>query len=154
MTRSRRSESTWSGCVVERALRRRREARLCRAFLLILSFVNLSSFTPPALASNCAGTSVGSIPLEDLGPGIYQGFPGGLYPTGANARPPLHEINADLLARLVLLDPNGVTSASGRIVLLSIGMSNTTQEFSRFVQLANADPNRNQAVRVVDGAQG
>ena len=137
--------------MVERDLRRRREARLSCVFL---SIVTLSLFTPRVFASNCSGTSVGFTPLHDLGPGSYQGFPGGLYPSGANARPPLHEINADLFARLALLDPNGVASPTGRIVLLSIGMSNTTQEFSRFVQLASADANRNQAVRVVDGAQG
>ncbi len=39
-------------------------------------------------------------------------------------------------------------------MLLSIGMSNTTQEFSQFVQLSNADPNRSGRVVVVDGAQG
>src|SRR5712691_3083122 len=110
--------------------------------LWFLPFVILSSFTPHAFASNCAVISVGFTPLEDLGSGTYQGFPGGLYPAGANTRPSSHEIDADLLARLVLLDPNGVVSASGRIVLLSIGMSNTTQEFSTFVQLANADANR------------
>jgi hypothetical protein len=39
-------------------------------------------------------------------------------------------------------------------VLLSIGMSNTTQEFSMFLRLANADPAKNPKVVLVDGAQG
>lgn len=43
---------------------------------------------------------------------------------------------------------------SGKIVLLSIGMSNTTQEFSTFVTLAKQDPLRGADVVVVDGAQG
>jgi hypothetical protein len=45
-------------------------------------------------------------------------------------------------------------SVNGRIVLLSVGMSNTTQEFSTFIPISNADPQRNGAVTVVDGAQG
>ncbi|MBI3451226.1 MAG: hypothetical protein HY049_20215 [Acidobacteria bacterium] len=107
-----------------------------------------------ASASNCSATSVGFIPLNDLGAGSYLGFQGGLYPGGASTRPAAHDVSADLFARLVLLDPNGLTSSAGRIVLLSIGMSNTTQEFSKFVQLEASDPNRNPAVKIVDGAQG
>lgn len=108
----------------------------------------------PAYASNCAGTSVGFSPLEDLAAGTYKGFEGGLYAGGLNTRPSSHDIEADALARVVLLDPNGLASPGGRIVLLSVGMSNTTQEFSTFVTLATTDPNRNQAVKIVDGAQG
>src|SRR6185503_10228810 len=40
------------------------------------------------------------------------------------------------------------------IVLLSIGMSNTTQEFSTFLPGSNSDVNRNPRIVVVDGAQG
>jgi hypothetical protein len=42
----------------------------------------------------------------------------------------------------------------GRIVLLSIGMSNTTQEYSRFKMYADLEPVRNPVVKLVDGAQG
>ncbi|HXX92905.1 MAG TPA: hypothetical protein VEN81_04680, partial [Planctomycetota bacterium] len=41
---------------------------------------------------------------------------------------------------------------NGKIVLISVGMSNTTQEFSRFMQLAGAK--RGGAFVIVDGAQG
>jgi hypothetical protein len=37
---------------------------------------------------------------------------------------------------------------------MSLGMSNTTQEFSRFVQIANADKSKNPNLTIVDGAQG
>lgn len=43
---------------------------------------------------------------------------------------------------------------SGKIVLLSIGMSNTTQEYAVFKQLADADTMKNPKLVIVDGAQG
>ncbi len=104
---------------------------------------------------NCAGTSTGRVPLLDLGPGLYLGFEGGLYPGGTNVRPAAHDAGADRLARPRLLDPTGAPDPlNGRIVLMSIGMSNTTQEYQRFIQLATADSTRNRAVVLVDGAQG
>jgi hypothetical protein len=98
-------------------------------------------------ASNCSVTSVGKTPLDDLGPGTYQGFQGGLYPGGVNARPAAHEAAGEAIAQ-------GIAPINGRVVLVSIGMSNTTQEFSRFVQLATGYPGRNPALRIVDCAQG
>ena len=43
---------------------------------------------------------------------------------------------------------------NGKIVLLSIGMSNTTQEFRVFKQRADADAQKNAHLTIVDGAQG
>jgi hypothetical protein len=40
------------------------------------------------------------------------------------------------------------------VVMISVGMSNTTQEFSAFVRLANADPAKSPTLVIVDGAQG
>src|SRR5206468_3320186 len=57
-------------------------------------------------------------------------------------------------AKIQPLDADGKSSPGGKIVLLSIGMSNTTQEFSRFVQLARADTAKAANVVLVDGAQG
>src|SRR5206468_13603 len=96
---------------------------------------------------NCAGTSTGRVPLTDLPPALYQGFEGGLYPQASNARPAAHEQAADRLARLRLLDASGQPDAlNGRIVLMSVGMSNTTQEYQRFMQLAAQDATRNRSV--------
>src|SRR5262249_24382119 len=82
-------------------------------------------------------------------------FGGGLYPTGATLRPSDHEQAADRFGRLRLLNGAGQPDAvNGRIVLMSVGMSNTTQEFQAFIQLAGPDAQRNRAVVLVDGAQG
>jgi hypothetical protein len=93
--------------------------------------------------------------LIDMPPLLHLGQEGGLYPGASNIRPASHERDADRAARLALLDASGNPDAvGGRIVLLSIGMSNTTQEYQRFMQIAGPDPQRNQAVVLVDGAQG
>ena len=96
------------------------------------------------------------IPLMDMGTGWYQGSQGGLYPKGSNTRPPAHEAAGLEAARAIRpLNSDGQPDdASGKIVFLSIGMSNTTQEFSTFKPTADADPNKNPRLVIVDGAQG
>lgn len=92
-------------------------------------------------------------PLTDLGPGLYQGFPGGLYPEGANTPPPAYLQQGLAAAQAIQpLNAEGQADPEGAIVLLSIGMSNTTMEFSTFKQLADADPDKNPRLVVVDGA--
>ena len=108
-----------------------------------------------ARASNCTGTQTGLVPLTALGAGSYQGYQGGLYPGGVNARPFAHDVAGVAIAETIApLDTFGVADPGGRIVLISIGMSNTTQEFSTFVPLANADGARNPRVQVIDCALG
>jgi hypothetical protein len=123
---------------------------------------------PAAWGSNCAGTSVGFIPLNDLGTGKYLNqFQGGLYPGGSNTPPSAH--NQEGLARAAAIQPlntSGQPQADGKIVLLSIGLSNTTQEFCSqgggepcnswtFMGRAAADPNVDKTHLVIaNGAQG
>src|SRR2546428_10178954 len=79
-----------------------------------------------ASASNCNGTQTGMIPLTDLGAGFYHGFQGGLYPGGVNTRPPAHDAAGVAIAHAIApLDTFGNSDPNGRIVLISIGMSNT-----------------------------
>jgi len=94
-------------------------------------------------------------PLTELGSQEYHGFKGGLYPEGQNERPAAHEKAGLALAPKVQpLDADGKPSPDGKIVLLSVGMSNTTQEFSVFRRQANGDPAKNPHLVIVDGAQG
>lgn len=96
----------------------------------------------------------GLIPIDDLGTGSYKGAQGGLYPGGSNVRPRAHDAAGLSLARGVRpLDADGVSDPDGRIVLLSIGMSNTSAEFRRFKRLARSDPGRNPRLVLVDGGQ-
>lgn len=95
------------------------------------------------------------IPLTELEKKSYQGFTGGLYAGGMNERPPRHEAAGLALAKQVQpLDAEGRPSAAGKIVLLSVGMSNTTQEFSAFMELAGHASQKNPRLVLVDGAQG
>ena len=99
--------------------------------------------------------STGMVPLPDLGTGKYHGEEGGLYPGGSNVPPPAHlKEGVKLAHEIVPLNAQGQRSADGKIVLLSIGMSNTTMEFQTFQRLAASQTNLNPRVVLVDGAQG
>ena len=107
----------------------------------------------PALAVCAANPSY--TPLPDLGDGLYQGYQGGLYPGGRNVLPAGHLAVGKVRAGMIQpRNGTGQLDPDGRIVLLSIGMSNTTMEFSTFKQVADADPQKNPRLVVVDGAQG
>jgi hypothetical protein len=104
--------------------------------------------------ASCQLTSLGLVPLPELGCRLYRGYEGGLYPGGAVEPPAGHAFLGQLaLASVVPRDAAGRPSASGRIGFASIGMSNTSMEFSQFRTLALGDPQRDARVVVVNGAQ-
>jgi uncharacterized protein (TIGR03437 family) len=110
-----------------------------------------------AWAADCNRTATRFFPLDyPFQISRYAGESLGLYPNGANKRPAAHEAaGLRLAAEVQPRNASGAVDAqNGRIVLLAIGMSNTTQEFSAFQPLANRDPEKNPAVLLVDGAQG
>lgn len=93
-------------------------------------------------------------PLTDLGSAPYHGFAGGLYPNGENSRPSAYaEAGVALGATVQPLDRDGQPSAAGKVVMISIGMSNTSHEFSQFIRLAAADARKNPSLVMIDAAR-
>jgi hypothetical protein len=94
-------------------------------------------------------------PLPELGAGEYKGYPGGFYPGGKNQRPKAHDAAGLALAKQVRpLDADGRPSADGKIVLMSVGMSNTNQSWAGLLRVARDDHDVNPHVKLVNGAQG
>ena len=120
------------------------------AFALSTAFVEAASYTP----------------LNDLGVGLYLNqFQGGLYPDGSNNVPLAHAAEGVLRAAAVHpLNTLGQPDPNGKYVLVSIGMSNTTQEFCSvqsvgtcqpwsFMGQAASDPTVNhKSLFIIDGA--
>lgn len=96
------------------------------------------------------------IPLIDMGDKRWKGYEGGLYPNRSNTAPVEHFNAGILLSKsIVPLDTFGrIDISNGKIVLLSIGMSNASQEFSTFKSIADTFKLKNPKVLIVNGAQG
>lgn len=100
-------------------------------------------------------------PLNDLGNASYTrmdgeqtGYTGGLYPGGSNTRPPSHNAaGVSLAGQIVPLDPDGNPDPeNGRIVMVSVGMSNANMEFRGFLEQARQDSEVNPQLLIVNGA--
>jgi hypothetical protein len=95
------------------------------------------------------------IPLTDMGTQQYQGYPGGLYPNDKNDRPADHEAAGVALAKKIQpLDNEGKPGPNGKIVLLTVGMSNTNQSTVGFQKAAEAARGLNPKLVIVNGAVG
>ncbi|MBW3595917.1 MAG: hypothetical protein KY475_01430 [Planctomycetes bacterium] len=99
---------------------------------------------------------VGLTPLTEMtADDRYQGQDGGLYGGGTNAPPAKHrEAALAAAAGIEPLDANGKPAADGAIVLVSISMSNATQEFSMFKRIADSHDAKSPQLTIVDCAQG
>jgi hypothetical protein len=92
------------------------------------------------------------VPLTDL-TGNYQGQDGGLYGAGKNAPSgKLAERAKQAAAQVHPLDADGKPAADGKIVMVSLGMSNTTMEFSAFKRMADNDTQKAGDLLIVDWA--
>jgi hypothetical protein len=120
------------------------------AIATVAASVVLAASVAPASRSStsadCSLTKTGLIPLTDMGSRRYRGYRGGLYPGGVN-RP------SQKYLRKALAASKRVKPINGKIVLLSLGMSNASDEFSAFKRSADRDPQKNSSLVVVDGAQ-
>ena len=102
-----------------------------------------------------------STSLDDLGNNEYlrmdgteTAFTGGLYQNGSNLRPFAHNAMGIALGNdIVPLGTDGQPNTDGRIVMISVGMSNAAQEFRDFVEMTKTDPEINPLLAVVNGAQ-
>lgn len=138
-------------------------------FVFFISIVGCSSGNSTGVGNDAnpiAGVDTAKVPLNELS-GTYRGFQGGLYPRGSNNIPATHAAAGVQHAKNVRpLDISGNPTATGKYVLLSLGMSNTTQEFcggdvtircaaESFIGQALADASLNKTtLALVDGAQG
>jgi hypothetical protein len=85
----------------------------------------------------------------------YKGQDAGLYGGGSNVPPAKHLAAAKAATKLIQpLDAAGKPAPDGKIVLVSIGMSNTTQEFNAFIPLCAAQKGLSPNLLIVDCAQG
>ena len=85
----------------------------------------------------------------------YKGEEGGLYGEGQNEPfGSLAEAAKNETAKIVPLDPDGKPASDGKIVLISLSMSNATAEFSTFKPMADKDPQKSPLVTIVDCAIG
>jgi hypothetical protein len=115
-----------------------------------------ASSRPAGGLSTSGTTSTGLVPLDQMtAEQKYKGEDGGLYGGGKNEPPEsLQKAAVAQLAKIQPLDEKGKPDPKGKIVLMSMGMSNTTQEFSEFKAQADKDPAKSPAVVIVDCAQG
>lgn len=140
---------------------------MTRTLLSVLAGLLLLAGAPASgLAQDrgiCTGQAISVSPaLTDLGPDEYvrlesgpTGFAGGLYPGGSNARPPAHDAAGQAIARqIVPLNGQGRPDPAGKIVMISVGMSNTSSEFNTFMDLVRNDVDANPSLFLVNGAQG
>ncbi len=121
--------------------------KLFAAALLVVS--------PMGARADCSLTSVGITPLSDSAAEWYRGHRGGLYPGGSSTRPPRHERRGiEIGQEIEPLDRTGLADANrGRIVMISLGMSNSRYEFGQFVRQVGADASINPRLTIVNGAQ-
>ena len=144
----------WSRNDLRKALSAGLAALLCLPCFLATAQREPSEEQSTALAA--VGTTAIAKPLTDMtAENRYKGEDGGLYGGGRNSPPEAHFKAALAEAvKIQALDADGKPSPNGKIVLMTHGMSNTTLESQRFIEVANADPLKNPAVVLVDGAQG
>ncbi len=117
----------------------------------------LICFPLAALAQSPQPTqSTGLKPLCDMtASDKYKSEEGGLYGKGQNSPPELHRQAAIAeLAKIQLLNSDGKPARDGRVVFVSISMSNATQEFSFFKRIADEDSAKSASLTIVDCAQG
>lgn len=133
--------------------------KICFHFLLGLNFLFLFSckkYSNNVGSNNTDNLITAPTSLIDFGTASYRGFQGGLYPNGSNQRPSPHNTAGITIAQGIkaLNNSGAVDETTGKIVWMSIGMSNTTQETQVFLSLMQSYPDKNPKLVLIDGAEG
>lgn len=105
--------------------------RWCSAVVLTIAL----SVAPIIQAADCTNTSVGLVPLIDGE---------GLYPSGLNFPPLWHSVHGEEIAKILRAKPTNV--------LMSVGMSNTREEFGQFLAIEAKATDRAPNLVMVNGA--
>lgn len=99
--------------------------------------------------------STGLTPLTDGDGETYQGYPVSLYADGSNRPPDHHRDTVERrLAEVRPRDDSGSPAVDGQIGMISIGVSNTEEEFGKFMEIASDEHQIADHVTLVNGAQG
>lgn len=113
-------------------------------------------FTRPVHAADvCTAEWVSVVPaLTDLGTNnytrpswaggtTYPGITGDLYPNGSNTIPAAHEAaGLQVTSQIQPLDAGGNPDPNGKIIMISIGHSNTNHHFGQFICEAKGFPSQ------------
>jgi len=111
--------------------------------------------TPPQQGRVSVRCRTGFIPLTELGKEKYKGQDGGLYGNGRNDPPAQHLAAAmKRIAEIQPLNAAGEKAEDGKVVLMSVGMSNTAQHFRALMKLARQDKSLSPHLVLVQCAQG
>lgn len=120
----------------------------CLLFALLI-------FPEITMAQICTNDSTGLIPIIDFGNNQYDGIVGGLYLNGSNNMPNGHrQAGINLDNSIQPLDVNGNPDPNGKIVMISVGMSNCRNFFGSFMQLSAQYANLNPNLVLINAAQG
>src|SRR5579884_1128596 len=91
-------------------------------------------------SASCTSNTTNPVPLIDLTTGCFDGYQGGLYPEGVNTPPSSYlSLGLSAAAKVRPLDASGNPSSDGKIVLVSIGMSNVLDNTQGFIRQVQAD---------------
>jgi len=100
--------------------------------------------------------STGFKPLTEMtADDRYKGEDGGLYGGGKHEPPMAYQLAVrEAAQKITPLDSQGRPSKDGKIVFISLGMSNTYGEFRMFKEIADLDPQKSPEVLIVNCAIG